>query len=73
MVFKLFQLNMPENKGKILLQLILSTNQQNNHKLSHFVILQMIFQEPTLTCIQSKIFKKSPMAVTNVITVINFS
>ena len=41
MVFKLFQLNTLEKKGKILSQLMLSINQQNIKKLNLFVIIQL--------------------------------
>ena len=55
MVFKLFQLNTLEKKGKILNQLMLSINQQNIQKLNLFAIIQMIFQKAIQMGIQLRI------------------
>ena len=58
MVFKLFQLNTLEKKGKILNQLMLSINQQNIQKLNLFAIIQMIFQKAIQMGIQLRIKQK---------------
>ena len=67
MVFRLYQLNLLEEKEKILNQLILFTGQQKIQKFVHSVIIQNIFQKHIQIFMTKKVKQKELIVAMNAI------